>query len=259
VGVLLPAPGGGAFLVSGDPPRYDPTAAANAPLTDLAHLASVPSAGLDASVSAFAASGSRLVAAYVAQGSLAFDLVHDAGAPGAWTSGAQGIGGTFGAIAPQLSFAQADNGSLLVAAAAVAPDPDGGAPLVVAARLAWVFDDGSDNVAKGSPHVDVESYGGLSAGTLVIGPTTLLDPSTAFVVTADRNNLSGSAAQVVGRPAAGAEAGAPTRRHALAADPSRVGAVASHGMVYVLTSDVSADAATPEEATLHVFAPSCPP
>ena len=250
------AAGGGLFLGYADASKAFPSVLVNAPIQDSSSLSLFPEPGIATGASIAAASGTRLVTfrwdgantGYV--GLFSFET-------GAGTANAQNGGEqpatAMGEIYPQGFIAQGVDGSLLFSAPQVST-PDGGAFTTISARMTWLVADGMATTFDATAHVDVESYAfpnngyGISAA----GPMAVIDPTTALVLAASKDNLQQTSVQVASRtltpPALLAG-----RRYVLPVDVNHAGAAGSGGFGYVLAQDDQMN----QSATVHIFAPAC--
>ena len=158
-----------------------------------------------------------------------------------------------GEVYPQGFFAHGTDGSVLWSAPQVST-PDGGTATTISARMTWLVADGKATSFDESAHVDVESYAFPSNayGISAAGPMAVLDPKTALVLAASKDNLQQTSVQVASR-ALMPPALLAGRRYVLPVDVYHAGAQASGGFGYVLAHDDQLN----QSATVHIFAPAC--
>jgi hypothetical protein len=244
VGLAFPQPNDGLLLVVNDAARVYPALSLAAPLQDLQTLTMFPLAGLPANAVPVASSGTRLMtyrlAGFVPQ--LSFET--GAGTQAAQNAGEQAVG-DMGPVANQFFFSSAPDGSVLYNALSVTPNDAGGAA-VRAVRLTWLVS-GPTAGFDSSTFVDVETYGAPPSGNAV-GPVAWIDPQNVLVTA----QLRSDPAQTVVRIAT--KASPPTistKQFQIAKNVDSLGAAATNGIGYVLVAD------SPNDATIHVFAPGC--
>jgi hypothetical protein len=255
VSVAIGGEGGSLFLVYGDGSKFFPTASLTAPLVDLGTAALFPLAGIPGGAYPVASSGGRLVAyRWTNDGNgfaSFFSFETSPGTANAQNGGEQALAASIGPTYPQPVVATGPGGALLWMTPSVTMT-DAGDPVLRAARMAWLVDDGTKTTFDATEHVDVETYTPpLPWGTPVAGPMAWIDASTAIVLAAAAGAQGQTSVQVASRkPTPSIVAG---KRYVLPVSTGQVGLASSHGFASVLAADA------PDGATLHVFAPGCAP
>lgn len=255
VSVAIGGEGGSLFLVYGDGSKFFPTASLTAPLVDLGTAALFPLAGIPSGAYPVASSGGRLVAYRWTNDGNAFasffSFETSPGTANAQNGGEQALAATIGPTYPQPVVATGAGGALLWMTPSVTTT-DAGDPVLRAARMAWLVDDGTKTTFDATEHVDVETYQPpLPWGTPVAGPMAWIDPATAIVLAAAPGAQGQTSVQVASRKPSPSIVAA--KRYVLPVSTGQVGLASSHGFAYVLAADA------PDGATLHVFAPGCAP
>lgn len=207
-------------------------------------------------------SGSRfLMQAYDGNaGVFVFGLVNNAGSTMPMNGGTYSFADA-GPLSPPQAFAMGPGGSVFWAHNALTappnqPDP---APLTRAARAQFLFANGAGDYDRPSTF-DIEVYNatplGVGAGT--IGPAALLDPDTALVLTAARENPGvQTSVQVAKRMPLGlVKDGAAARRAVLAVPLGTfAAAAAANGIGYAVANETMPG----PNSTVYVFGMDCQP
>jgi hypothetical protein len=247
---------GGLFLEYGDAAKAFPSVLLSAPIVDSSSIALFPTPGIATNASIVAASGSRFIT-YRWDGSntgynALFSFENGAGTANAQNGGEQQAT-AMGEVYPQGFFATGAGGSVLWSAPQVIV-PDGGPATTISARMTWLVADAKATTFDESAHVDVEPYSNPNNGYGIsaAGPMAVMDPKTALVLAASKDNLQQTSVQVASR-ALTPPALLAGRRYVLPVDVYHSAAAASGGFGYVLVQDDQLN----QSATVHVFAPAC--
>jgi hypothetical protein len=207
-------------------------------------------------------SGTRFIMqAYDGAGGIfAFGLVSNAG------TAMQANGGTYsfadaGPHGASQAFAMGPGGALYWSSASLNLPPNNPDPASAtrAARAQWLFANGTGDYDRASSF-DIELYNvqGVPFNQQSVGPAALLDPDTALVVTAARENPPAqTAVQVAKRNPLGIVKDGTTPRRAVLPIPigTFVAAAGANGIGYAVANETMP---TPN-ATVYVFAPDCVP
>jgi hypothetical protein len=175
-------------------------------------------------------------------------------------------GGTYsfadaGPHGPSQTLANAPSGAVYWSSASLnVPPPNPDPPsLTRAARAQFLFTNGTSDYDRPSSF-DIEVYNvqAVAAGTPTIGPAALIDPDTALVLTAARENPPAqTAVQVAKRNPLGIVKDGMAPRRAVLPVPINtfVAAAAANGIGYAVANETMP---TPN-ATVYVFGPDCAP
>lgn len=193
-------------------------------------------------------------------GVFSFAIVNNAGTATPTNGGVYSFADA-GPHAATQTFAMGPAGSVYWSSASLNQPPSSPTPpvLVRAARAQWLFASGAGDYDRPSSF-DIEVYGvpAVGNGAPTVGPPALLDPDTALVLTAARENPPAqTSVQVAKRNPLGLVKDGMAPRRAVLPVPVNtfIAAAAANGIGYAVANETM----PVPNATVYVFAPDCAP